>query len=44
MLIIGAKETETETVSVRLRENDQTVNMTLDEFLEKVTTEIQERK
>ena len=44
MLIIGAKETETETVSVRLRENDQTVNMTLDEFIEKVTTEIQDRK
>ncbi len=44
MLIIGAKETETETVSVRLRENDQTVNMTLDEFIDKVTTEIAERK
>ncbi len=44
MLIIGAKEAETETVSVRDIVTDQTVGMTLDEFIEKLTSEIAERK
>ena len=43
MLIIGAKEVETNTVSVRNRDTDQTVTMKLDEFLDKLCKEIKER-
>ncbi len=43
MLIIGAKEVETNTVSVRDRDTDQTVTMKLDEFLDKLCNEIKER-
>ena len=43
MLIIGAKEVETNTVSVRDRDTDETVTMTLDEFLGKVCKQIEER-
>ena len=43
MLIIGAKEVETNTVSVRDRDTDQTVTMKLDEFLDKLCKEIEER-
>ena len=43
MLIIGAKEVETNTVSVRDRDTDQTVTMPLDEFLDKLCKEIKER-
>ena len=43
MLIIGAKEVETNTVSVRDRDTDQTVTMKLDEFLDKRCKEIKER-
>ena len=43
MLIIGAKEVETNTVSVRDRETDETVTMTLDEFLGKLCKQIEER-
>ncbi|MEI3414599.1 MAG: threonine--tRNA ligase [Christensenellales bacterium] len=43
MLIIGAKEVETNTVSVRDRDTDQTVPMKLDEFLDKLCKEIKER-
>ena len=43
MLIIGAKEVETNTVSVRDRDTDQTVTMKLDEFLDKLCKEIKER-
>ena len=43
MLIIGAKEVETNTVSVRDRDTDQTVTMKLDEFMEKLCKEIKER-
>ncbi|MBP5314214.1 MAG: threonine--tRNA ligase [Eggerthellaceae bacterium] len=43
MLIIGEKEVESNTVSVRSRENDQTQTMTLDEFVQQVTSEISNR-
>ena len=43
MLIIGAKEVETNTVSVRDRDTDRTVTMKLDEFLDKLCKEIKER-
>ena len=43
MLIIGAKEVETNTISVRDRDTDQTVTMKLDEFLDKLCKEIEER-
>ena len=43
MLIIGAKEVETNNVSVRDRDTDQTVTMKLDEFLDKLCKEIKER-
>ena len=43
MLIIGAKEVETQTVSVRDMATDQTVSMTLDEFVAKLNKEIAER-
>ncbi len=43
MLIIGAKEVETNTVSVRDRDTDQTVTMPLDAFLDKLCKEIKER-
>ena len=43
MLIIGAKEVETNTVSVRDRDTDQTVTMPLDEFLSKLCKEIENR-
>ena len=43
MLIIGAKEVETNTVSVRDRDTDETVTMTLDEFLGELCKQIEER-
>ncbi len=43
MLIIGAKEVETQTVSVRDMATDQTVSMTLDEFVAKINKEIADR-
>ena len=43
MLIIGEKEVETGTVSVRSRETDQTDTMTLDALTEKLAREIAER-
>lgn len=43
MLIMGAKEIEAGLVSVRDLKTDQTVSMTLDEFVAKVTAEIKER-
>ena len=44
MLIIGAKEAEEGTVSVRNRDTGDTTTMTLDEFLAKILSEIKERK
>lgn len=43
MLIIGAKEEETNSVSVRSRDTGETVSMPLEAFVKKVTTEIKER-
>ena len=43
MLIIGEKEIESRTVAVRDRATDQTTNMTLEAFSEKLRREIEER-
>lgn len=43
MIIVGAKEIETETISVRSRDTDETVTMTLDEFISKINREIADR-
>ena len=43
MLIIGKKEIEECTVSVRDRDTDQTTTMPFDEFLEKLKAEIESR-
>ncbi|MBR2339990.1 MAG: threonine--tRNA ligase [Clostridia bacterium] len=43
MVIIGQKEMEDGTVSIRSRDTAQTETMTLDEFLAKITTEIKDR-
>ncbi len=43
MVIIGAKEVETQTVSIRDLKTDQTVSMTLDEFVAKLNKEIADR-
>ncbi len=43
MLIIGEKEIENNTVSVRDRDTDKTTSMTLDEFIAKITEEIRTR-
>jgi len=44
MLIIGAKEIETHTVSVRELVTDKTTNYTVDEFVNKVVSDIKNRK
>lgn len=43
MLIIGGREAENETVSVRDRETDQTENMSFQEFAERIHNEITKR-
>jgi threonyl-tRNA synthetase len=43
MLVIGAKEVEEGTVSVRHRDNEDLITLTLAEFTAKITTEIKER-
>ena len=43
MLIIGEKEINENTVSVRDRATDQTVTMTLEELIKKLEKEINER-
>ena len=43
MVLIGGKEIESETVSVRNRDTDETVNMTLEEFISKIKKEISDR-
>ncbi|MEY3894821.1 MAG: hypothetical protein RLZZ214_340 [Verrucomicrobiota bacterium] len=43
MLVIGAKEVEEGTVSVRHRDNEDLITLTLEEFTAKITTEIKER-
>ena len=44
MLVLGAREVEEGTVSVRHRDNEDLATMTLEEFTEKITTEIRERR
>ncbi|MBO7376307.1 MAG: threonine--tRNA ligase, partial [Clostridia bacterium] len=44
MLIIGANEIESRSLSVRDRDTDQTTGMTVDAFIEKITGEITARK
>ncbi|MCI8447687.1 MAG: hypothetical protein HFH30_04670 [Eubacterium sp.] len=43
MLIIGQKEAENGTVSIRDRDTAKTSVMTLDEFISKITNEIRNR-
>ena len=43
MVIIGQQEAENGTVSVRNRDTAETITMTLDEFIEKITRENRER-
>ncbi len=43
MVIIGQKEVETNTVSIRYRDTAKTETMTLDEFIAKVTQETKDR-
>ena len=43
MLIIGEKEVTSKTISVRVRETDQTENMTLPAFIDKIKKKIEER-
>ena len=43
MVLIGGKEIESQTVSVRNRDTDETENMTLDEFIAKIKAEISDR-
>ena len=43
MIIIGQKEVETNTISVRNRDTSKTETMLLDEFVKKITSEIQNR-
>ncbi len=43
MLVIGQKEAEEGTVSVRLRDGGETLVMSLDEFIEKIKKETRER-
>ncbi|MCQ2354500.1 MAG: threonine--tRNA ligase [Clostridia bacterium] len=44
MVIIGANEIETKTVSVRDRDTDQTTNISLEDFVAKITEQIKTRK
>jgi threonyl-tRNA synthetase len=43
MLVLGAKEVEDGTVSIRHRDHEELATMTLEEFTAKITTEIRER-
>ncbi len=43
MLVLGQKEAEEGTVSVRCRDNTETQTMSLDEFIAKITGEIKDR-
>lgn len=43
MIIIGQKEVEENTISIRLRDTAQTITMTLDEFVAKIKGEIKDR-
>ncbi len=43
MIVIGQKETEEHTISIRSRDTAETTTMTLEEFLRKIQREIKER-
>ncbi len=43
MLVIGKKEEESKTVTIRARSGSQKQGVKLDEFIEKITKEIAER-
>ena len=43
MVIIGQKEVEDSTVSIRNRDTAKTKTMALDDFINKITNEIQNR-
>ena len=43
MLILGAKEAEAGNISVRNRDTDETHEMSLDEFIEKISAEIKDK-
>jgi len=44
MLVLGPRESEAGTVAVRSRDTGETETMSLDEFIQKVTEEVKERK
>lgn len=44
MLVVGQQEAENGTVSVRNRDTSETITMTLEKFIEKITEEIKTRK
>jgi len=44
MIIIGQKEVDEGNISIRLRDNTETVTMNVDEFIGKVQGEIRNRK
>jgi threonyl-tRNA synthetase len=44
MLVLGAKEVEVGTVSVRHRDHENLATMTFDEFTAQITAEIRERR
>ena len=43
MLILGEKEVQEGTISVRDRATDETTTMTMDEFIQKISAEIKDR-
>ena len=43
MLVIGAKEAEEGTVSVRNRDTDQTTNMSVEAFIDMITEKVKNR-
>ena len=43
MVVIGQKEAEEGTVAIRNRDTAETTTMTLEEFIEKITRENEER-
>ena len=44
MIIVGAKEEETSTIGVRLRDTNETETMTIDEFINKIKEEVRTRR
>ena len=44
MLILGEKEVEENTVSVRSRDTGESIGLSLDDFMEQITAEIRDKK